>query len=344
MVAAAGGRGPHVAQSSGPRFSPKKAQRALPETPSHWPPPQVGGPGGGVAPGAPQVATASLSHRPASRPPGTQAGSPVARVPGPLRALLRGPRALPRPQRGGRPVLPRALPRSGAGGGSQRRRVWRPQTLPADGAPAREPREHAPGAAGALARAGDGSLGAAARQVVPTAARGSGSAVAAGACSGVGRVRGAAFVPRRFRGRRRGADGTRVTETAHEARLSRGFEHSRSVTQVLRRLRPLSRGLLGRVFVCFRFSVWDCCCTMFTLLLLLGQLPAATVVAFPLCARGPEEAGRAGEEGEHGFSFQKTLFHLKLERIVLQLHALDKHRSTKMFFSVICGLSAMYTN
>lgn len=44
---------------------------------------------------------------------------------------------------------------------------------------------------------------------------------------------------------------------------------------------------------------------MFTLLILLSQLPVATV-AFPLCARDPEESGHAGEEGERGFGFPEN--------------------------------------
>lgn len=86
----------------------------------------------------------------ASRDPGRKF---VARAPVPVRALLRGPQALPWPERGGHPVLQRAWPRFG---GAQRRRVWRPQTPPYDAAAARELREHAPGAAGALPRAGPG--------------------------------------------------------------------------------------------------------------------------------------------------------------------------------------------
>lgn len=97
------------------------------------------------------------------RPPLPQTGFAASRDPG-----RKFRRARPRAGQGTSPRTPGASSAQALGpprpaesvakiwGGAQRRRVWRPQTLPYDGAPARERREHAPGAAGALPRAGPG--------------------------------------------------------------------------------------------------------------------------------------------------------------------------------------------
>lgn len=44
---------------------------------------------------------------------------------------------------------------------------------------------------------------------------------------------------------------------------------------------------------------------MFTLLVLLSQLPVVTL-AFPHCTRSSKESGHAGEEGKHGSRLRAT--------------------------------------
>lgn len=229
-----------------------------------------------------------------------------------LRASSRGPGApppspaLPPPERGSHP----GLAHSEAGivaeiWGAPRRRVWRPRGLPNDGAPARELLEHAPGAAGAGPRG---------------SARGGGGWVPR---------RGATSAdPARLERRRRAARGDRCLLSRPQ---SPGARHLSLGTLGLsghgsgRETETREPGAVGRLlgaqqvgdsvppgaqsaepeafltfccyFVCF--SLFDSYWTMFTLLVLLSQVPIVTF-AFPHCTRSPKESRHAGEEGKPG--------------------------------------------
>ncbi|KAG8510805.1 Transmembrane gamma-carboxyglutamic acid protein 4, partial [Galemys pyrenaicus] len=143
--------------------------------------------------------------------------------------------------------------------GPRKSRAWRSQGPPDSGALSREHLEHAPGAAGAgrggWAPAGNGLLG--------------------------GGHRG---------GQSRNPTGARGSPAATSARSAICRVRGRGICpQAL--LGPLSWRGSARVTETTRGEQ----STMFTLLVLLGQLPVATF-AFPPSTRSPRESGHAGEE------------------------------------------------
>lgn len=170
-------------------------------------------------PGAPQELTAASSRGP---------GAP-ARTPGASSAPTREAGTVPEIW------------------GAPRRRVWRPQGLAKDGAPARELLEHAPRAAGAgpgrLARAGNGSLGGAtSAHPARLERKAEGPPAATGARSAVGRVPGRGICPLGtlgFSGRGSG----RATETRGPGAVARFFGAQQVGDSTLEELKVLSQGL-----------------------------------------------------------------------------------------------------
>lgn len=290
-----------LARGSGPKL--RRLWKHLPASR----PPQVGRPpGGGARPGAPQVAASALSHSLGPRPPGIRAGTYCAR-PLVVQAPHRRARRFLRPNAGATPASRTARPglspkfggrRDGGSGG----RGDYPTTGLRPGScwnMRPEPQVRGPAA----------RLGVGGGEWVPR--RGATSAD-----------------PARLERRRRAARGDRCLLSRPQ---SPGARHLSLGTLGLsghgsgRETETREPGAVGRLlgaqqvgdsvppgaqsaepeafltfccyFVCF--SLFDSYWTMFTLLVLLSQVPIVTF-AFPHCTRSPKESRHAGEEGKPG--------------------------------------------
>lgn len=322
-------------RAAGGRTRPRlraEAAAAL-EPPAHCPPaagrPAPGGrsaarcsPGSRLRPLTQLWAAASRDHRrnlprACSRGPGA---SP--RTPGASSAPTREP---PRP-----PGIVAEI------WGAPRRRVWRPQGLPNDGAPARELLEHAPGAAGAgpggLARAGNGFLGGDhLGGPGPTGTEGRGPPAATGRQSPGARHLSLGTLGLSGRG------SGRATETREPGAVGLLLRER----QVGDSVPPGTQSAEPGAFLTFSFcyfvclSLFDSYQTMITLLVLLSQLPIVTF-AFPHCTRSPKESRHAREEGKHGSRLEKApwkaepgITNLKGESVVFEMTC--PHQSKKPY-------------